>query len=100
KLPNYTQAVRGSFQFFLGRLDSPEKGFWYFFDGRRFRDIDRLAFIRKMPSVGCWIIATASRNGTTPNEHPKENCEIIHHAVSFIPLNDNGKKDLCFTRRY
>ena len=29
KLPNYTQAQRGSFQFYLGRLDTPLKGIWY-----------------------------------------------------------------------
>ena len=93
KLPDYTQVQRGSIQFFLGRLDTPQKGFWYFFDGRRFIDIEDLAFIRKMPSIGCWIIASDSRGGETPSGHPKENCEIIHHAVSFIPLNDKGKPE-------
>lgn len=93
KLPDYTQAKRGSIQFFRGRLDTPERGFWYFFDGRRFRSIEGLAFIRKMPSIGCWIIARDSRRDGTQNDHPKENCEIIHHAVSFIPLNDRGKPE-------
>ncbi len=95
KLPDYTQAQRGSIQFFYGRLDKPEDGFWYFFDGRRFQSIERTAFIRKVKSVGTWVIAGTSRWGetdrnddaTVPTAHPNTNCEIEHHAVSFIPLN-------------
>ncbi len=92
---NYTKAQRGSFQFFQGRLDSPENGFWYFFDGRRFQTIDRTLFIRKLKSTGTWVIAGTSRWGepdqtkpaAVPTAHPNTNCEILHHAVSFIPLN-------------
>jgi len=93
KLPNYTQAQRGSIQFFLGRLDTPEKGFCYFFDGRRFRNIEGLGFIRKLPGIGCWAIAVASPDGGKTQSHPKEQCEIIHHAVSFIPLNKSGQPE-------
>ena len=91
KLPDYTQAQRGSIQFFQGRLDTPERGFWYFFDGQRFRNIEGLAFIRKIPSIGCWAIARNPSDGTKSKVHPKEQCEIIHHAVSFIPLNESGQ---------
>jgi len=94
-LPDYTMAQRGSFQFFNGRLDKPENGFWYFFDGRRFQRIERTAFIRKLKYIGTWVIAGTSRwgdeddqsAGAVPTAHPKTNCEINHHAVSFIPLN-------------
>jgi hypothetical protein len=94
-LPNYTRAQRGSFQFFQGRLDTPENGFWYFFDGRRFQAIDRTLFIRKLKYTETWVIAGTSRWGeadqtgtsAVPTAHPNTNCEILHHAVSFIPLN-------------
>ncbi|MHB9029479.1 MAG: hypothetical protein ACYC9O_11985 [Candidatus Latescibacterota bacterium] len=98
KLPNYTQAQRGSIQFFYGRLDTPENGFWYFFDGRRFQPADRTLFIRKLKASRTWIIAGASRWGeadqtkgaTVPTAHPNTNCEIEHHAVSFIPLSPSA----------
>jgi len=93
KLPDYKLAQRGSIRFFLGRLDTPEKGFWYFFDGRRYMSIENLVFIRKIASIGCWVILADSRGGAAPSGHPKENCEIIHHAVSFIPLNDKGQPE-------
>jgi hypothetical protein len=102
QVPNYTQAQRGSIQFFQGRLDTPEKGFWYYFDGRRFQPIERTLFIRKLKSTGTWIIAGTSRwgeadqtkNAQAPTAHPNTNCEIEHHAISFIPLNPTtGKPD-------
>lgn len=101
-LPNYTQAVRGSIQFFQGRLDKPENGFWYYFDGRRFQEIDRTIFIRKLKSTGTWVIGGSGRWGepdqtktpVVPTAHPNVNCEIEHHAVSFIPVNPStGKPD-------
>ncbi len=105
QIPNYTQVQRGSIQFFLGRLDTPENGFWYYFDGRRFQGIDNMAFMRKMPTIGCWIIATDGGSGsqtqtdttrvktppTVPTRHPQQNCEIWHHVISFIPLDKNGQ---------
>lgn len=100
QLPDYTQAQRGSIQFYYGKLNSPENGFWYYFDGRRFQGINNMAFMRKMPSIGCWIVATApvnrggqSRTQTPPVQtaHPQQNVEVWHHAVSFIPLNKNGQ---------
>jgi hypothetical protein len=98
--PNYTLAQRGSIQFYYGRLDTPENGFWYFFDGRRFQPIERTLFIRKVKATGTWVIAGTSRwgeadqtkNATVPTAHPNTNCEIEHHAVSFIPLNPATKK--------
>jgi hypothetical protein len=101
-LPNYVQAQRGSFQFFYGRLDTPENGFWYFFDGRRFQSVDRTLFIRKLKTTGTWVIAGTGRWGepdqtkdaVVPAAHPNTNCEILHHAVSFIPLNSaTGKPE-------
>jgi hypothetical protein len=92
QIPNYTQAQRGSFQFFNGRLDKPENGFWYYYDGRFFQSIDTVAFIRNIKQLGCWIIALKDPNGKIPNEHPEIWREIEHHAISFIPLNPTTKK--------
>ena len=94
-LPNYTKAQRTSLQFFNGRLDKPENGFWYYFDGRRFQSADRTFFIRKLKYIGTWVIAGSGRwgeadqtkSGVVPTAHPNTNCVIEHHAVSFIPLN-------------
>ena len=93
QLPEYTQAQRGSFQFFNGRLDKPDNFFWYYFDGRRNQDIDKLAFIRNMKSIGTWVIALKG-DDKIPTAAPNVNCEIEHHAISFIPLNlTTGKPD-------
>jgi hypothetical protein len=99
QLPNYTQAQRGSIQFFNGRLDTPENGFWYFFDGRRFQTIERTVFIRKLKHTGTWVIVGTSRYGEpdktkyteVPTAHPNINLAIYHNAVSFIPLNPATK---------
>ncbi len=94
-LPDYTEAVRGSVEFFYSRLDKPEKGFWYFFDGRRFQQIERLAMIRHMPGLGAW--AVIGIRGSDPGDvqlNPMSICEIGHQAVSFVPLNPKtGKED-------
>ena len=96
KLQKYTLAQRGSFQFFFGRLDTPEKGFWYFFDGRGFQNIENLALIRKMPPLGGWAIIGGGGWRRTKDSkiqtNPMNICEIGHHAVSFIPLNPATKK--------
>ena len=96
ELPNYTLAQRGSFQFFFGRFDTPDKGFWYMFDGRGFQEIENLALIRKMPSLGAWAIIGGGNwrrsKDSTIRTSPMNICEIFHHAVSFIPLNPSTKK--------
>ncbi len=98
KLPAYTEAERGSLQFFRGRLDEPEKGFGYMFDGRGFQNFEYLALIRKMPALGAWAIvgggAWRRSRETRIITNPLNICEIEHHAVSFIPLNlKTGKPD-------
>lgn len=93
---NYIQAQRGSIQFYFGRLDTPEKGFWYMFDGRGFQEIENLALIRKMPSIGAWAIIGGGgwrrSKDSTIRTSPMNICEIGHQAVSFIPLNPATKK--------
>lgn len=96
QIPGYIKAKRGSIQFFYGRLDTPEEGFWYFFDGRRFQNIKSLALIRKMPALGAWAILGGGGWRGTDNTTVKTNsmsiCEIEHHAVSFIPINPTTNK--------
>lgn len=93
-LPDYTKAQRGSFQFYNGRLDKPDPFFWYYFDGRRAQNLNSLAFIRNMKTIGTWIIAPRGKDGATPSVHPNTNCEIEHHALSFIPMNPStGRPD-------
>jgi hypothetical protein len=98
KLPEYHLAQRGSIRFYRGRIDTPENGFAYFFDGRSFQSVDNLALIRKMPALGAWAIVggggwQGSENAKI-STNPLSICEIEHHAVSFIPLNPKtGKPD-------
>ena len=100
QIPNYTQAKRGSIQFYLGRLDTPVNGFWYSFDGRRFQNVDDLVFMRKMPSIGGWAVQSTRGRGrqgqdqtsnTIPSTHPWQNVEVQHNVISFIPLDSNGR---------
>ncbi|MCE5249704.1 hypothetical protein LLG96_05735 [bacterium] len=96
QLPNYTQAQRGSIQFYYGRLDKPEEGFWYFFDGRSFQNIKSVALIRKIPALGAWAILGGGgwqgSDNTEVQTNPISICEIEHHAVSFIPINPSTNK--------
>ncbi len=96
KLPDYRLVKRGSIQFFFGRLDTPEEGFYYFFDGRSFQNIKSLALIRKMPRLGAWAIVGSrgwrGAESATVRTNPLTVCEIGHHAVSFIPINPVTKK--------
>jgi len=96
QLPDYTLAERGSILFYFGRLDKPEEGFGYFFDGRGYQNIKGLAVIRKMPKLGTWaILGSRGWRGseqTTVRTNPLTICEIEQHAVSFIPLNTGTKK--------
>jgi hypothetical protein len=96
-LPNYTQAQRGSFQFFFGRLDTPDNFFWYYFDGRRNQYIDNVALMRKMQPQAVWAIFGTGGRYDSPGDktvrtNPITMAEIQHHAVSFIPLNPATKK--------
>lgn len=96
-LPNYTRAQRGSFQFFFGRLDTPDNFFWYYFDGRRNQYINNVALMRKMQPQGVWaILGTGGRydsaSDRTVRTNPITIAEVQHHAVSFIPLNPATQK--------
>jgi len=80
ELPNYRDARRGSFQFFLGRLDTPDDFINYFHDGVRSATITSLASMEKVqPKFAIWRLRYKSGTKNTPRIH--------HLAVSFIPMS-------------
>jgi len=80
KLPNYTQAKRGSIQFFLDRLDTPDGHFNFFHDGIQQARIESLHLIEKVQEqFDVWRIRYKNGGKNSPRIH--------HKAVSFIPLN-------------
>ena len=100
QIPNYTQAQRGSIQFYLGRLDTPVDGIWFFFDGRRFINVEYIAYMRKMPSLGGWVLHSvggdirrpdSASSATVESTHERNCVEVWQNAVSFIPLDSNGR---------
>ena len=84
KLPNYSQAQRGSFQFFLDRLDTPDRNITFYHDGIQNVSIDNLLRIEKVQSqFAIWRLLYKRGSKNTPRIH--------HKAVSFIPLNVKGE---------
>ncbi len=85
KLPNYTLAKRGSFQFFLDRLDSPDEYFNYYHDGVNKGYPRNYDYIKKYQGqYDIWITITKNGGRNSPRIH--------HKAVSFIPLSLKDKK--------
>lgn len=84
KLPDYKFAQQGSFQFFLNRLDEPDRFIYYFHDGRRQVDVADLASMKKdQARYAIWNLVWKSGRGLHPAYGPR-----IHHlAVSFVPLD-------------
>jgi len=89
QIPNYTQAQRGSIQFYFGRLDTPETP-------------RSMAFMRKAPSLGHWLIGSSGGGGkggktqaqtppVVPSDYPRSIYEVPYNAFSFIPLDSNGR---------
>jgi len=88
KLPDYRLAVRGSFQFFSGRLDEPEDFVRYYHDGPRKAPVERLRSMEKFqPSHFLWRLRFTGR-ADSPQYTPR----VYSLAVSFIPLNNETKK--------
>lgn len=80
ELPDYTQAVRDSIQFFKGRLDQPDRFFNFFHDGVRQAYIKDLRSIEKVQEqFSIWRLNYRSGGKNTPRVH--------HLAVSFIPIS-------------
>ena len=83
ELPDYKFAHRGSFQFFLGRLDEPEDVIHYFHDGARTVPFKNLRSMEKFQkSHAMWRLRYSTGRSDSPQYIPR-----IHTlAVSFIPL--------------
>ncbi|MBT4485224.1 MAG: hypothetical protein HOC71_16280 [Candidatus Latescibacteria bacterium] len=80
ELPGYKLAERGSFRFFLGRLDKPDRFVNFFHDGVRKAEIKSLRSIEKVQSqFAVWRLNYKSGSKNTPRIH--------HLAVSFVPLS-------------
>ncbi len=101
-LPNYTKAQRSSLQFFNGRLDKPEKRVLVLFRRPQvpvggphvFHPKAEVHRHMDIAGSGRWGEADQTKSAIVPTAHPNTNCEIEHHAVSFIPLNPaTGKAD-------
>lgn len=85
KLPDYKLAKRGSIQFFLGRLDTPDDFLNFFHDGVRKVNIKDLKSIEKVQErFAVWRLTYKRGNKNTPRIH--------HLAVSFIPLSLSTKE--------
>ena len=84
KLPNYSQVQQGSLQFFLDRLDTPDRSITFYHDGIQNVSIDNLSRIEKVQSqFSIWRLIYKRGTKNTPRIH--------HKAVSFIPLNAKGE---------
>ncbi|MFC1537856.1 hypothetical protein ACFL6H_00375, partial [Candidatus Latescibacterota bacterium] len=77
-------AQRGSICFFLDRLDTPDKTITFYHDGINNVSIDNLILIEKVQSeFSVWRLRYKNGSKNTPRIH--------HKAVSFIPIDANGK---------
>jgi len=87
-LPEYTLAQRGSFQFFSGRLDTPEDFIRYFHDGPRTGRIETIDRMEKFNSrMSQWRVRFNTRS-PSPQYIPR----VFSLAVSFVPLYPETKK--------
>lgn len=83
QVPDYTTVQRGSIQFYLDRLDTPDDFFNFYHDGVNKANPSTLRFIRKLDSrYDIWRFRYKSGGKNTPRIH--------HKAVSFIPLDASG----------
>jgi len=90
QLPNYTQAQRGSFQFYEGRLDSPTDHLNYMFATMVSSDIKDILLIRKIHAQDVWGL---SGSGNILRYKTLIIADIVKvYSVSFIPLNPTTQK--------
>jgi len=90
QLPNYTQAQRGSFQFYDKRLDSPTDHINYMFSTMRKANIKDIVLMRKMHQQNVWAL---SGSGRILGLKIIIVADIVkEYSVSFIPLNPTTRK--------
>ena len=84
-LPEYKSAERGSIQFYMARLDSPDDFIHYTHDGINKAEIKDLQSMEKVQGqFAIWRLTFRSGSINTPR--------IQHLAVSFIPLSRTSKE--------
>ena len=90
QLPNYTQAQRGSFQFYEGRLDSPTDHINYMFSTMISSNFEDIVLMRKMHPQNVWAL---SGSGNILGLKIIIVADIVkEYSVSFIPLNPTTLK--------
>ena len=90
QLPDYTQARRGSFRFYEGRLDSPTDHIDYMFSSMISSNVKDIVLMRKMHTQNVWAL---SGSGTILGLKIIIAADIVkEYTVSFIPLNPVTQK--------
>jgi len=90
QLPNYTQAQRGSFQFYDKRLDSPTDHINYMFSTMISSNVKDIVLMRKMHPQNVWAL---SGSGNILGLKIIIVADIVkEYSVSFIPLNPTTQK--------
>ena len=90
QLPDYTQAQRGSFRFYEGRLDSPTDHINYMFSTMISSNIKDIVLMRKLHPQNIWGL---SGSGNILEYKTVIVADIVkEYVVSFIPLNPTTKK--------
>lgn len=90
QLPDYTQALRGSFQFYEGRLDSPTEHINYMFSTMVSSNIKDIVLMRKLHTQNVWGL---SGSGSLLGFKDIIEANIVkEYSVSFIPLNQTTNK--------
>ena len=90
QLPDYTQAQRGSFRFYEGRLDSPTDHINYMFSTMISSNIKDIVIMRKLHAQDVWGL---SGSGNILGLKDIIVADIVkEYSVSFIPLNPTSKK--------
>ena len=90
QLPDYTEAQRGSFQFYDKRLDSPTDHLDYMFSTMISSNVKDVVLMRKMHPQNVWAL---SGSGAILELKTIIVADIVkEYAVSFIPLNPTTHK--------
>jgi hypothetical protein len=86
QLPDYKLVQRGSFLFYLDRLDKPDNFFNFYHDGVNKAQQDQFEFIENIqPQYDLWRFRYLNGSKNTPRIH--------HKAVSFIPISSSGQPE-------
>jgi len=86
KMPNYTQAQRGSFIFYEGKFDSPTDHLNFMFSTMVSTNIKDIVLIRKIHAQNVWALSGTRYKDVVIADIVKE------YMVSFIPINPDTRK--------